>query len=83
MQLELAIRNTIFRYYESFPYCESSSFIKLNFGKHQHSVMAIFYTVAESLIASSDCITKLHIKLQYIGNHYFTSALKCAHSVPP
>jgi len=43
-------------YYEAFPYCESNSFIKLSLGKHQHSVIASFYTVAESLIASSDCM---------------------------
>jgi len=32
-----------------------SSFIKLNFGKSQNSVIASFYSIAKSLIASSDC----------------------------
>jgi len=41
-------------YGESFPYCESISFIKLNFVKHQHSVIASFYNITEFLIASSD-----------------------------
>jgi len=43
--------------YRIVPYCESDSFIKLNFGKHQHSVIASFYTIAESLIVRFDCIT--------------------------
>jgi len=39
-----------------FPYCESTSFVKLNFGKPQHSVIASFCTIVESLTASSGCI---------------------------
>jgi len=47
-----------FPYCESFPYSESNSFTKSNFGQHQHSVIASFYTIAESLIASSNYIFK-------------------------
>jgi len=38
-------KQIIVLYYESFPYCESRSFIKLYFGKHQHSVIACFLHV--------------------------------------
>jgi len=55
VQSELSIvgKYRIVPYRESLPYCEPSSFIKLNFGKHQHSVIASFYAIAESPLASS------------------------------
>jgi len=40
---EQVSKHRIIPYCESFPYCESSSFIKLIFGQHQHSVIASFY----------------------------------------
>jgi len=43
---------------EAFSYCEYSSFIKLSSGKHQHCVIASFYNIAESLIASSVCTVR-------------------------
>jgi len=56
MHLELAIRSKLVS--TKIYYCESSSFIKLSFDKHQHFIIASFSTIAESLIASSDCIVK-------------------------
>jgi len=46
-------------YRESFPYCESSSFIILNFGKHRRSVIASSCTIAESLITRVTLIAKI------------------------
>jgi len=40
-----------------FPYCESITCLKLNFFKHQHSVIASPYS---ALIASSDCTSQLN-----------------------
>jgi len=48
-------RHRIIPYCESFPYGESGSFIKSNFGKHQHSIIVSYYAIVKSLIASSDC----------------------------
>jgi len=45
-----------FPYCESFPYCKSSCFKKWNFCQQKNSVNASFSTIAESLIAGSDCI---------------------------
>jgi len=50
-------KRRIIPYCESFLYCESTSFLKLKFAKHQHSVIASYYTIAESLNASFDCIS--------------------------
>jgi len=37
-------RHRIVHYCESFPYCKFSSFIKFNFGEHQHSLIECFYS---------------------------------------
>jgi len=39
-------KHIIVPYCKSFPYCEYSSFIKVNFGQDQHSVVASFYTTS-------------------------------------
>jgi len=56
----------------SFPYCEAtgSSFIKFNFGKHRHSVIMSFYTIAESPIESSLRISG-YFSLIYVENPCF------------
>jgi len=70
IQSELAIRNKLpstesFLTASPFLYCEFTSFLKFNFHKHQHSVIESFYTIAESLIASSDCMLITSSRLNY------------------
>jgi len=52
-------KHRIVPYCESFPYCESSSLIKFDFGKYS-VIASILFTIADSLISSSGC-TKLKV----------------------
>jgi len=57
-------------YCESFPCCESSSYIKLNFDKHRHSIIASFSAIAESFIETSTFFNQTLLCLNNVIKSY-------------
>jgi len=65
-------QDRIVPYCESFPYSKSSSFKKLNFGKHQHSVIASFFILQRSLLLRISPVFNLDKAFSWLNDKLHT-----------